>query len=246
MPTKNRFQVLGGDCLAIMAQTSLRGQQGGDAKAPQHNSHDDQRFHVHSHSRRGQHMQSGSSSQIGNQTPNRNGSSGHYIESNNTPRMPQPTPLFERLVTEEVQELKAYARIIENQNRRLAELERVHGDLETRLEQESRGNVQLERTLEERERGWALKFKELEVDRDHWKGVVKVEQTKNARLIDQVVRKDQDIHRMLQRKVRVCYGCGAPMTFLSIVDHHLVVPFISMIIKGSLLAHTPFEIYGTR
>ena len=112
------------------------------------------------------------------------------------------TPLFERLVTEEVQELKAYARIIENQNRRLAELERVHGDLESRLELESRGRAQLETTLEERERQWALRFKELEADRDRLKEVVKVEQTKNARLRDQVVRKDQDIHRMLQRKVR--------------------------------------------
>ena len=129
-----------------------------------------------------------------------NGGNGHHM-NNEGGRITQP-PLFERLVTEEVQELKAYARIIENQNRRLAELERVHGDLENRLESESRGRVQLETTLEEREREWALKFKELEADRDHWKDVVRVEQTKNGRLIDQVVRKDQDIHRMLQRKVR--------------------------------------------
>lgn len=140
------------------------------------------------------------------QTPNHRISNGgtahHNIEENNIARMTQPTPLFERLVTEEVQELKAYARIIENQNRRLAELERVHGDLESRLELESRGRAQLETTLEERERQWALRFKELEADRDRLKEVVKVEQTKNARLRDQVVRKDQDIHRMLQRKVR--------------------------------------------
>ena len=115
--------------------------------------------------------------------------------------MPQPTPLYQRLVTEEVLEIKAYARIIENQNRRLAELERVHGDLEGRLELESRGRVQLEKTLEEREREWAIKYNQLEEDRDHWKEVVKAEQNKTARLIDQVVRKDQDIHRMLQRKV---------------------------------------------
>lgn len=129
-----------------------------------------------------------------------NAGNGHHM--NDGGRISQPTPLFERLVTEEVLELKAYARIIENQNQRLAELERVHGDLESRLESESRGRVQLETTLEERERGWVLKFKELEDDRDHWKDVVRVEQTKNGRLIDQVVRKDKDIHRMLQRKVR--------------------------------------------
>ena len=42
-----------------------------------------------------------------------------YNQSNNAISVPpqQPTPLFQRLVTEEVQELKAYARIIENQNR---------------------------------------------------------------------------------------------------------------------------------
>lgn len=112
----------------------------------------------------------------------------------------QPTPLFERLVTEEVQELKAYARIIESQNRRLAELEKVHGDLETRLELESRASQQLEATLEDRERQWSEKYAKLEKDRDHWKEVVQIEQTKNSRLIEQVVRKDQDIQKMLQRK----------------------------------------------
>lgn len=110
------------------------------------------------------------------------------------------TPLFERLVTEEVQELKAYARIIESQNRRLAELERVHGDLEARLEQESSAKLQLESTLEERERLWNEKFNALLKDRDHWKEVVQIEQNKNSRLIEQVVRKDQDIQKMLQRK----------------------------------------------
>jgi hypothetical protein len=119
-------------------------------------------------------------------------------------RNKQPTPLFERLVTEEVQELKAYARIIENQNRRLTELERVHSELEVRLEVEAQGRRQLEGMLEARERQWAEKFEDLKKDRDNWKGVVDVEKNKNSRLIDQVVRKDQDIHRMLQRKVSRC------------------------------------------
>jgi hypothetical protein len=155
---------------------------------------------MHSNSRRGQHTQLGTA-HIGNQISDRNGGGGVHADGISSQRMAQPTPLFERLVTEEVQELKAYGRIIENQNRRLGELERIHGDLEARLELESRGRVQLETTLEEQEREWAIKFKELEADRDHWKEIVRVEQTKNARLIDQVVRKDQDIHRMLQRKV---------------------------------------------
>ena len=125
-----------------------------------------------------------------------------HMRGNDDGLAQQPTPLFERLVTEEVQEIKSYVRIIENQSRRLSDLENFHGDLEARLEVESRGRQQLEATLEAREREWAHKYSELEGDRDHWKAVVKAEQTKNSRLIDQVVRKDQDIHRMLQRKVR--------------------------------------------
>lgn len=116
-----------------------------------------------------------------------------------------PTPLFERMASEEVQELKSYARIIETQNRRLADLERVHGDLETRLELLQQERMDMESTLEDRERHWSSQFSKLEDDRDKWKGVVQQEQRKNARLLDQVVRKDQDIHRMLQRKVR--YSC---------------------------------------
>ena len=123
------------------------------------------------------------------------------------------TPLFERLVTEEVQELKAYARIIESQNRRLAELEKVHGDLEARLEQESTAKLQLEATLEERERQWNVRFAELQKDRDHWKEVVQIEQNKNSRLIEQVVRKDQDIQKMLQRKVGFCSQYGWSLVF---------------------------------
>ena len=122
---------------------------------------------------------------------------------------PHPTPLFQRLVSEEVQELKSYARIIESQNRRLAELERVHGDLEARLEIQSTSRMEIERTLEDREQRWAEQIAELEKDREHWKSVVEAERTKNARLMDRVVRKDQDIHRMLQRKVSLIYPASS-------------------------------------
>jgi hypothetical protein len=117
------------------------------------------------------------------------------------PPMNPPTPLFERLVTEEVHEIKAYARILESQNRRLAQLERVHGDLEARLQLESQGRQQLEATLEAREREWAKQLEQLESDRNHWRHLVQVEETKNNRLMEEVMRKEQEIRRMLQRKV---------------------------------------------
>eukprot|EP00536_Pseudo-nitzschia_multiseries_P006686 jgi/Psemu1/255590/estExt_Genewise1Plus.C_1450076 len=131
-------------------------------------------------------------------------SSHHYFHHPPNSAASQPTPLFQRLHSEDVQgvqqEVKAYQRITENQNLRLVELERIHGDLEKRLELESRGRRQLEATLEQRERDWTIRYHTLEKDRDHWKNEVSQEQGKNSRLRDQVVRKDQDIHRMLQRK----------------------------------------------
>eukprot|EP00566_Odontella_aurita_P017328 CAMPEP_0113556758 /NCGR_PEP_ID=MMETSP0015_2-20120614/17422_1 /TAXON_ID=2838 /ORGANISM="Odontella" /LENGTH=260 /DNA_ID=CAMNT_0000458125 /DNA_START=652 /DNA_END=1434 /DNA_ORIENTATION=+ /assembly_acc=CAM_ASM_000160 len=111
-----------------------------------------------------------------------------------------PTLLFERLVSEEVQELKAYARIIESQNRRLAELEKVHGDLEVRLERQTNERVELETTLETREKEWASRCNALEKERDQWKKTVEDERVKNERLLDLVYRKDKEIHRMIQRK----------------------------------------------
>ena len=111
------------------------------------------------------------------------------------------TPLYQRLVSDDVQELKSYTRIIESQNRRLVELERVHGDLEARLELQSTSRMDIELTLQLREQQWAEQIAELEKDREHWKAAVEAERTKNSRLMDQVFRKDQDIHRMLQRKV---------------------------------------------
>lgn len=117
-----------------------------------------------------------------------------------------PTPMFQRLVSDGVQELKAYARIIENQNRRLAELETVHRDLETRLEVQSNGILELEKTLEDREHLWAEQIRDLEKERDQLQSMVTLERSKNMSLMDQVVRKDQDIHRMLQRKVRSCFA----------------------------------------
>lgn len=115
-----------------------------------------------------------------------------------------PTPLFQRLVTEEVQELKHYTRIIEEQNRRLNEVENITVDLDRKLQKQTKARMDLERTLELRERQWADKFEKLEADRDHWKVVVQKEERMNTRLNDQVARLEQEIHRMLQRKVCAC------------------------------------------
>eukprot|EP00543_Licmophora_paradoxa_P006854 CAMPEP_0202448454 /NCGR_PEP_ID=MMETSP1360-20130828/7271_1 /ASSEMBLY_ACC=CAM_ASM_000848 /TAXON_ID=515479 /ORGANISM="Licmophora paradoxa, Strain CCMP2313" /LENGTH=397 /DNA_ID=CAMNT_0049066037 /DNA_START=102 /DNA_END=1295 /DNA_ORIENTATION=- len=139
--------------------------------------------------------------------------SGSSLSNNNNNNINNnnmhPTPLFQRLVTEEVQELKAYARIIEQQNRRSAELERAHGDLEARLEIQSERRLELERSLEKRERTWAQQISSLEMDRDHWRDVVKMERNKNTRLMDRVAKKDQEIHRMLQRKYDLRGGGSA-------------------------------------
>jgi len=148
----------------------------------------------------------------------------HGRNGNEPPTTP-PTPLFERLVTEEVQELKSCLRMIENQQRRLDELERIHIDLESRLELESRGRSQLETTLEEREREWAAKFQQLEADRDHWKHLKEQEESKTKRLMLQLNRKDQDIHRMLQRKVTCVYKDANRLTISAVLTPCVVTDY---------------------
>eukprot|EP00980_Cylindrotheca_fusiformis_P003185 scaffold721_cov131-Cylindrotheca_fusiformis.AAC.75 len=127
-----------------------------------------------------------------------NGGNGQ-IEGKKISRTTQSTPLFEDYL-EHSEDIKSYQRTIDSLKRRIAGLERGHGDLESRLESVSIGRMQLETTLEEREQDWALKFSKLAAERDDLEKAVKDEQRKNTRLRDQVVRKDKDIHRMLQRK----------------------------------------------
>ena len=121
----------------------------------------------------------------------------------------EPAPLlFERLATEEAQELRTYAHIIEQQNRRLAELERQHGELEAKVEQKAKDVVALEQTLERREVDWQAESNALKQERDRWRDSVQSEQVKNERLLDLVYRKDKEIQRMIQRKV--CISIGWP------------------------------------
>lgn len=119
----------------------------------------------------------------------------------------EPAPLlFERLVTEEAQELRTYAHIIEQQNRRLAELERQHGELEAKVEQKAKDVVALEQTLERREVDWQAESNALKQERDRWRDSVQSEQVKNERLLDLVYRKDKEIQRMIQRKYDTAGG----------------------------------------
>mmetsp|Transcript_3752 Transcript_3752/g.5690 ORF Transcript_3752/g.5690 Transcript_3752/m.5690 type:complete len:620 (-) Transcript_3752:774-2633(-) len=111
-----------------------------------------------------------------------------------------PAPLFERIVSEEAQELGEYSRHVQVLSARVAELQRIHDDLEHRLEIQSKDRMELEQTLEKRERMWADRCDSVEKERDQWKSMVQVERKRNERLLDQVYRKDKEIHRMIQRK----------------------------------------------
>lgn len=120
---------------------------------------------------------------------------------NDSPLVPPATPLFQRLVTEEVQELKAYTRIIEEQNRQVNELERRTTDLEKRLQKKDKERADLERTLEYRETEWSNKFEVLEADRDRQRELVEQEKRMNTKLNYQVAQMEQEIHKLLTRKV---------------------------------------------
>lgn len=121
-------------------------------------------------------------------------------QDHNTNSSLAPPPLFERLATEEAAELKTYSRIIESQNRRLSDLEVSHEDLEQRLERETQKRISLQQDLDRQNLVWQNKYETLEKDRDVWKNMVNAERARNERLLDQVMRKDREIHRMIQRK----------------------------------------------
>jgi hypothetical protein len=113
-----------------------------------------------------------------------------------------PPPLFERFHTEEATELKTYVRIIESQNRRLLELERVHDELEGRLEVEAHKRMTLERRLEEERRELDKKYNILEKEKETQMKLVVTEKKQNGRLREQLTRKEKEIRRFYQRKVR--------------------------------------------
>jgi len=107
---------------------------------------------------------------------------------------------YDRLVSEEVLELKEYARLVQTQEHQIASLQSIHSDLEARLELQTAERIHLESTLESKEVQWAERCRRLEEERDEWKEMVTKEQTKNERLLGFVHRKEKEIRRMIQRK----------------------------------------------
>jgi len=100
---------------------------------------------------------------------------------------------YDRLVTEEIQELRGLARKFKTQSIKLAELESTHSDLEARLEHQTTERMEMEATLEFQEVQWIERFKVLEKERDQ-------EKSKNKRLLGFVIGKEKEIQRMIQRK----------------------------------------------
>ena len=110
------------------------------------------------------------------------------------------TPLYERLVTEEVKELKEYVRVIEQQSRRISDLEKIHLDLEKRLEAETTQRQKLEHTLQHRERHWKSMVDKTEEERSKMENNVKEEKIKVERLLDMVNRLQNEIQSMIKNK----------------------------------------------
>lgn len=132
--------------------------------------------------------------------PNHNNVMNHPTDSMDSSN--HPTPLFERLVTEEVQELKTYIRIVETLNRRLVDMQSLQDDLESRLEKSTKEKLDMESRLVDLNNNWLRKCSNLEGERDTWAKRCGEERGRNERLSDLINRKDKEIQRMIQRKVR--------------------------------------------
>merc|ERR1712151_906366 len=106
------------------------------------------------------------------------------------------TPLFERLQTEEIAELKSYNKILSIKNHQISTFETLLEDLESRLEIETSQKLKLQHLLEYKNDKFKKEVKELKNDVDAWKNRVHVEKIKNKKLLGEVNKKDKEIHKM--------------------------------------------------
>lgn len=110
------------------------------------------------------------------------------------------TPVYERLVSEEVKEIKEYVRLIEHQSRRLAELERVHDDLELRLEREHAARIRVERSYGKSEQRWKARCARLQSENAEGQSRLAEERSKVERLMEVVNGYKREIHALITTK----------------------------------------------
>lgn len=109
-----------------------------------------------------------------------------------------PTPFFDRIVSEEVQELKEYSRIIKAQHAEINELKGSNRALEIDLEMESMKRIELESALEEQERLYRHERKELISQRDDLEELLEAEKNTNKKLWELVYQKEKEIQKAYQ------------------------------------------------
>ena len=135
---------------------------------------------------------------------------GHNFNSNHQPEPSMDSsnhqsPLFERLVTEEVHDRERYSKRIDFLEQRLIQMQSVQDDLEQRLEQSTKEKLFMEKEWEELNSKWIKQCSSLEGERNTWIKRCSDERGKNERLSNMMNRKDKEIQRMIQRKVRIMY-----------------------------------------
>jgi len=121
-------------------------------------------------------------------------------QSSSTERSLTNTPLYDRLVSEEVKDLKEYIRITENLSRRVIDLEKIHFDLEHRLEEEQIKVQNLEHTLRQREKTWKGQCDTLEKENAESQKLIRDEKVKVNKLLDMVNRLQNEIRNMIMNK----------------------------------------------
>ena len=110
------------------------------------------------------------------------------------------TPLYERLVSEEVREMREYIRLVEQQSQRLIELERIYIDLESRLETEHSKSCYLEHTLTQQEIKWKSIVTNLLQEKEKSEKLVQEEKMKVDKLMEMVNRLQTEIHTLIKSK----------------------------------------------
>lgn len=118
------------------------------------------------------------------------------------------TPLFERMGSDDYNQLQNSRQQTDALQQRIHDLERVNLDLEYRLEDQAKQCMEIEKECVSIERSWKVKCKTFEDDIAAGKKQFEAQKMKSDRVRDHLSRTEKELYGILQRKYELIRGPG--------------------------------------
>ena len=117
-------------------------------------------------------------------------------------------PLFERMGTDDYNQLQNSRHQTDALQQRIHDLERVNLDLEYRLEDQAKQCMEIEKECVSIERSWKVKCKTFEDEIAAGKKQFEAQKMKSDRVRDHLSRTEKELYGILQRKYELIRGPG--------------------------------------